>query len=83
VEPVYDRILSADDPPGTRVIVIEDDGKLTNSATRSRVWMFHETPVVLLQGRTGAYLATRCRVVEGPIRDSDDDLPLFQSAVER
>jgi len=77
--PVYDRILSLDDPPGTEVVIIEDSGKLTLTATRSNVFMFHQTPVVLLQDRSGAHDAKRCRVVSEPVGEPHDGLPLFSA----
>lgn len=58
------RPLAASDPPGTLVRVTEDDGRHTDTRTRSAIWkLSHGANVVLLSDRTSGYLASRCRVL--------------------
>jgi hypothetical protein len=56
------RHLRKDDPPGTFVFVVEDNGVVTETRTRSHLWSVCGSEVVLLEDRSGGYLATRCSV---------------------
>lgn len=48
--------------PGTRVIVIKDNGDEVKTKTRSEAWLVGgHTPVVLLDGISGGYDLSRVR----------------------
>ena len=49
-------------PPGTEVELINDDGQIEKTKTRSVAWLLGSgTPVVEVDGRAGGYLLTRIR----------------------
>jgi hypothetical protein len=49
-------------PPGTPVIVEEDDGRQTKTTTRSEAYLLGgHTAVVMLADRSGCFLLQRCR----------------------
>ncbi len=54
-------------PPGTPVIIIQDDGSHVTSKTRSAAWTLgHGEAVVSYEGRTGGYLLSRVVPVATP-----------------
>jgi hypothetical protein len=62
-KPRKSRPLSEDDMPGTPVFLVEDDGTVTQTVTRSETWRLgHGALVVKVKGRTGCYLAERISV---------------------
>lgn len=59
-------------PVGAPVALTEDDGSITNTATRSEAWQLGDgTPVVKVDGRTGGYLLRRIRPI-GRVQDRID-----------
>jgi hypothetical protein len=56
-------IVDCNTPIGTPVAVTEDDGSITQTHTRSKLWNLCGTQVVLLEGKVGGYRADRCRVL--------------------
>ena len=49
-------------PPGTSVLLTNDDGHIEETKTRSIGWLLGSgTPVVSVEGRTGGYLLKRIR----------------------
>lgn len=62
-EPRKSRPLREDDPSGTPVFLVEDDGTVTQTVTRSEAWRLgHGALVAKVRGRTGGYLAERLSV---------------------
>jgi hypothetical protein len=57
--------IADDTPAGTRVLLVEDEEMgVTFTRTRSEVWRLgHGERVVLVEGRTGGYLASRIFVI--------------------
>lgn len=54
------RNWNAKYPPGTPVHLVNDDGQVEHTATRSEAWLLDSgAPVVKVDGRTGGYLLTR------------------------
>lgn len=61
------RPLRDDDPPGTRVVVVLDDGTSRTTRTRSelrRLGGRARIRVVVLEHKTGVYRADRVQVFE-------------------
>ena len=51
-------------PVGTPILLVEDDLTVTFTRTRSEPWRLgHGELVVLVEGRTGGYLLSRCFVM--------------------
>ena len=58
------RPLTEDDPAGTPVAVVQDDGEIWFTKTRDKPWrMGGHTDVVLLDGQSGGYMVKRCHVL--------------------
>jgi len=55
-------------PAGTPVHLMEDDGSVTETRTRSAAWQLgHGQPVVLVEGRTGGYSLWRLLLPPGKL----------------
>lgn len=53
-------------PVGTPVAVTQDNGSIVTSKTRSEAWvMGGHTAVVMYEGRSGGYLLSRFRALDG------------------
>jgi hypothetical protein len=60
MEPTKLKPIDVLTPSGTVVLLVEDNGSLTRTATRSGLWKLgHGDLVVMVEGRTGGYLASR------------------------
>lgn len=57
------RPVTEDTPSGTTVALVNDQGEVTITSTRSVPWVLGGKLVVLVYGRSGGYLAERCYVV--------------------
>jgi len=53
---------------GTAVLLVEDDGSVTKTVTRSEPWYVSGNLIVSVQGKTGGYLASRMSI--DTVRDS-------------
>lgn len=59
------RALRTTDPIGTAVAVTLDNGQVWMTKTRSEMWAVGSGDiVVMLEGKSGGYLASRCAVDE-------------------
>jgi hypothetical protein len=58
------RPLADSDPARTQVAVTDDRGDAWLTFTRSPVWWAGTARLVLLEGRTGGYDASRVEVIE-------------------
>ena len=59
--------ITMETPSGTPVIYVDDEGVPCVTKTRSDPWCIGDgTPVVLIDGRTGGYLASRVFALEAP-----------------
>ena len=57
---------------GDLVDVTEDNGTVTRTTARSEPWQLYSGEwVVLLKGRTGGYMLTRCRKVSDEPSEAD------------
>lgn len=58
--------VGEDTPEGTAVLLVEDDGSVTKTRTRSAPWKLgHGELVVMVEGRAGGYMASRLTIDEG------------------
>jgi hypothetical protein len=59
-------------PVGQPVIVVEDDGRETETTTTTPAWLMGgHTPVVTRADRAGGYLLTRFCALPGPAKGSE------------
>lgn len=56
------NLWNATVPPGTDVLLTEDDGRMVQTTTRSKAWIASDQPVCLVEGRSGAFLLWRLEV---------------------
>lgn len=72
-------------PEGTEVILIEDDGSKTETATKSAAWLIGQVPVVKVVGKRGGYSLDRIfpkEQEEMPCDDCDNVVSCEQCCID-